>query len=79
MAAQVSPETKKRSLEAKSRGDDAFRRKDYLVAVDAYTQVTKMECFFPHRQSTAILNSGIVLLTVPEIQLLFFMSRVLLI
>jgi len=46
LAAQVSPETKKRSLEAKSRGDDAFRRKDYLVAVDAYTQVTKMECFF---------------------------------
>ena len=54
---QVSPESKKRSLEAKSRGDDAFRRKDYLVAVDAYTQVTKMEVF-PHRPST-ILNSEI--------------------
>ena len=36
---QVSPEAKKRSLEAKSRGDDAFRRKDFLVDVDAYTQV----------------------------------------
>uniref|UniRef100_A0ACD6AMH3 Uncharacterized protein n=2 Tax=Avena sativa TaxID=4498 RepID=A0ACD6AMH3_AVESA len=35
---EVSPEAKKRSLDAKSRGDDAFRRKDYLVAVDAYTQ-----------------------------------------
>lgn len=36
---QVSPEAKERSLEAKSRGDDAFRKKDYLMAVDAYTQV----------------------------------------
>lgn len=36
---QVSPEAKNRSLEAKSRGDDAFRKKDYLMAVDAYTQV----------------------------------------
>ena len=53
----MSPESKKRSLEAKSRGDDAFRRKDYLVAVDAYTQVTKMEVF-PLRPST-ILNSEI--------------------
>jgi len=42
---QVSSEAKKRSLEAKSRGDDAFRRKDYLVAVDAYTQVTKIGLF----------------------------------
>ncbi|KAG0516427.1 hypothetical protein BDA96_09G002200 [Sorghum bicolor] len=40
---EVSPEAKKRSLEAKSRGDDAFRRKDYLVAVDAYTQATELD------------------------------------
>lgn len=36
---QVTPESKKRSMEAKSRGDDAFRKKDYQMAVDAYTQV----------------------------------------
>jgi hypothetical protein len=35
-------------LEAKSRGDDAFRRKDFLAAVDAYTQVTKNKRKFPH-------------------------------
>ncbi|RLM98318.1 ankyrin-3 [Panicum miliaceum] len=40
---EVSSEAKKRSLEAKSRGDDAFRRKDYLVAVDAYTQATELD------------------------------------
>ncbi|WVZ95666.1 hypothetical protein U9M48_041400 [Paspalum notatum var. saurae] len=39
----VSSEAKQRSLEAKSRGDDAFRRKDYLVAVDAYTQATELD------------------------------------
>ena len=36
---QVSPESKKKSLEAKSRGDEAFKRSDYLGAIDAYTQV----------------------------------------
>ncbi|KAJ1261148.1 hypothetical protein BS78_09G006100 [Paspalum vaginatum] len=40
---EVSSEAKQRSLEAKSRGDDAFRRKDYLVAVDAYTQATELD------------------------------------
>ncbi|XP_047095612.1 putative ankyrin repeat protein RF_0381 [Lolium rigidum] len=40
---EVSPEAKKRSLEAKSRGDDAFRRKDYLIAVDAYTQAIEFD------------------------------------
>ncbi|RWR89402.1 ankyrin-1 isoform X1 [Cinnamomum micranthum f. kanehirae] len=35
---KVTPEAKKKSLEAKSRGEDAFKRKDFLVAVDAYTQ-----------------------------------------
>ena len=74
----MSSEAKKRSLEAKSRGDDAFRRKDYLVAVDAYTQVTKIEWFFSHRKSITKpekehnKTEGIGLLTVPEIRLLFF-------
>ena len=36
---QVTPEAKKKAAEAKSRADDAFRRKDYSAAVDAYTQV----------------------------------------
>ncbi|KAA8544896.1 hypothetical protein F0562_019709 [Nyssa sinensis] len=34
----VTPEAKKKAAEAKSRGDDAFKQKDYLMAVDAYTQ-----------------------------------------
>ncbi|XP_062179888.1 uncharacterized protein LOC133884474 [Phragmites australis] len=40
---EVSSDAKRRSLEAKSRGDDAFRRKDYLVAVDDYTQATELD------------------------------------
>ncbi|KAL4575314.1 hypothetical protein LXL04_022156 [Taraxacum kok-saghyz] len=36
---QVTAETKKKSGEAKSRADDAYRQKEYLMAVDAYTQV----------------------------------------
>ncbi|CAN6439472.1 unnamed protein product [Victoria cruziana] len=39
---KVSDESKARSLEAKSRGDEAFRRKEYLMAVDAYTQAIDM-------------------------------------
>ncbi|XP_020552046.1 ankyrin-1 isoform X1 [Sesamum indicum] len=35
---QVSVEAKKKAAEAKARGDDAFRRKDFMAAVDAYTQ-----------------------------------------
>ncbi|XP_058216372.1 F-box protein SKIP23-like [Rhododendron vialii] len=35
---EQSPEAKKKAAEAKFRGDDAYRRKDYLVALDAYTQ-----------------------------------------
>jgi hypothetical protein len=37
---------KERFLEAKSRVDADFRRKGYLVLVDSYTKVTKMEWFF---------------------------------
>lgn len=36
---QVTPEAKKKAAEAKARGDEAFKRKDYMTAVDAYTQV----------------------------------------
>lgn len=39
---QVTPEAKKNSLEAKSRGEEAFRRKDYLSAIYAYTQVSQL-------------------------------------
>ncbi|KAJ6918506.1 hypothetical protein NC651_012682 [Populus alba x Populus x berolinensis] len=35
---EVSPEAKERAAEAKLRGDDAFRRKEYLTAVNDYTQ-----------------------------------------
>ncbi|XP_048134130.1 ankyrin-1-like [Rhodamnia argentea] len=35
---EVSGEAKQKAAEAKSRGDDAFRREDYQAAVDAYTQ-----------------------------------------
>ncbi|XP_010278142.1 PREDICTED: uncharacterized protein LOC104612428 [Nelumbo nucifera] len=40
---EVSHEAKKKALEAKSRGDDAFKRKDYLMAVDAYTQAIDLD------------------------------------
>lgn len=35
----MTPEAKKKAAEAKSRGDDAFKTKDYNMAIDAYTQV----------------------------------------
>ncbi|KAJ8432791.1 hypothetical protein Cgig2_011714 [Carnegiea gigantea] len=35
---EVSPEAKAKAAEAKARGDDAFKRKDYALAIDAYTQ-----------------------------------------
>ncbi|XP_047948377.1 uncharacterized protein LOC125194283 [Salvia hispanica] len=35
---EVSAEAKKKAAEAKARADDAFKRKDYMAAVDAYTQ-----------------------------------------
>ncbi|XXG67162.1 hypothetical protein AAC387_Pa06g0569 [Persea americana] len=40
---KVTPEVKKKSSEAKSVGDDAFKRKDFLVAVDAYTQAIDLD------------------------------------
>ncbi|XP_058226113.1 uncharacterized protein LOC131334839 [Rhododendron vialii] len=35
---EPTPEAKKKAAEAKFRGEDAFKQKDYLMAVDAYTQ-----------------------------------------
>ncbi|KAL5702058.1 hypothetical protein ACHQM5_027324 [Ranunculus cassubicifolius] len=49
---EVTPEAKRKSLEAKARGEDAFRRKDFLLAVDAYTQA------FDCDPSNAILLSN---------------------
>ncbi|XP_015582166.1 ankyrin-1 [Ricinus communis] len=40
---EVSPEAKRRAAEAKARGDDAFKRKDYRMAVDAYTQAIDLD------------------------------------
>lgn len=40
---EVSPENKQKSLEAKLRGDEAFKKKDYLTAVDAYTQAIDLD------------------------------------
>lgn len=36
----MAPEIKKKAAEAKSRGDEAFKRKDFQTAIDAYTQVS---------------------------------------
>lgn len=36
--AELTPEVKMKKSEAKARGDEAFKRMDYLAAVDAYTQ-----------------------------------------
>lgn len=35
---EVTPEARKRASEAKARGDEAFKRKDFSLAVDAYSQ-----------------------------------------
>lgn len=40
---EVSPENKQKSLEAKLRGEEAFKKKDYLMAVDAYTQAIDLD------------------------------------
>ena len=47
---QVSDEMKTKSLEAKARGDDAFKKKEYMLAIDAYTQVllTAVHAFYSY-------------------------------
>ena len=42
----MAPEVKKRAAEAKSRGDEAFKRKDYNMAIDSYTQVKPLDISF---------------------------------
>ncbi|XP_021904209.1 ankyrin-1 [Carica papaya] len=50
---EVSPEAKKKAVEAKSRGHEAFERKDYHMAIDAYTQAIDLDptdaTFFSNR------------------------------
>lgn len=41
----MTPEAKKKAAEAKTRGDEAFKRKEYDIAVDAYTQVHYLAIF----------------------------------
>uniref|UniRef100_A0A7I4DT92 Serine/threonine-protein kinase BSK1-like TPR repeats domain-containing protein n=1 Tax=Physcomitrium patens TaxID=3218 RepID=A0A7I4DT92_PHYPA len=38
MKIEVSAEMKKKAAEAKARGDEAFKKQDFMLAVDAYTQ-----------------------------------------
>ncbi|KAG9452554.1 hypothetical protein H6P81_005458 [Aristolochia fimbriata] len=40
---EVTPEARKKALEAKSRGDEAFKRRDYPMAIDAYTQAIDLD------------------------------------
>ncbi|XP_078159764.1 ankyrin repeat family protein [Carex rostrata] len=40
---EVGSEEKKRSMEAKQRGDEAFKRKDFQTAIDAYTQAIDLD------------------------------------
>lgn len=40
---EVTPEAKQKAAEAKSRGHDAFKRKDYALAIDAYTQAIDLD------------------------------------
>ncbi|CAA0822881.1 ankyrin repeat family protein [Striga hermonthica] len=40
---EVTAEAKKKAAEAKARADDAFRRKDFMAAIDAYTQAIDLD------------------------------------
>ncbi|XP_021773189.1 ankyrin-1-like [Chenopodium quinoa] len=40
---EVTPEAKQKAAEAKSRGHEAFNRKDYALATDAYTQAIDLD------------------------------------
>lgn len=58
---KVTPEAKARSLEAKLRGQDAFKRKDFASAVDAYTQAIDLdpnEAIFLSNRSLCWLRMG---------------------
>ncbi|KNA13488.1 hypothetical protein SOVF_116460 [Spinacia oleracea] len=40
---EVTPEAKQKAAEAKSQGHDAFKRKDYTLAIDGYTQAIDLD------------------------------------
>lgn len=40
---EVSTEMKKKAAEAKARGDEAFKKQDFMLAVDAYTQASDFD------------------------------------
>ncbi|GLT95156.1 hypothetical protein SLE2022_128540 [Rubroshorea leprosula] len=40
---EVTPEVKEKAAESKSRGDEAFKRQDYQMAIDAYTQAIDLD------------------------------------
>ncbi|KAJ0080423.1 hypothetical protein Patl1_23271 [Pistacia atlantica] len=57
----VGPELKKKAAEAKSRGDEAFKRKDYHMAIDAYTQAVDLDptdATLPSNRSLCWLRLG---------------------
>ncbi|XP_031268814.1 serine/threonine-protein phosphatase 6 regulatory ankyrin repeat subunit C isoform X1 [Pistacia vera] len=58
---EVGPELKKKAAEAKSRGDEAFKRKDYHMAIDAYTQAVDLDptdATLPSNRSLCWLRLG---------------------
>ncbi|XP_044499913.1 ankyrin-1-like [Mangifera indica] len=58
---EVGPELKKKAAEAKSRGQEAFNRKDYYLAIDAYTQAMDLDptdATLPSNRSLCWLRLG---------------------
>lgn len=57
----VSDEMKRKSLEAKARGDEAFKKQDFQLAVDAYTQASDFDptnAVFPSNRSLCWIRLG---------------------
>ncbi|KAL6570290.1 hypothetical protein OROMI_014804 [Orobanche minor] len=52
---EVTAEAKKKAAEAKARGDNAFRRQDFMTATDAYTQAI----FFDPADATLVSNRSL--------------------
>ena len=53
----MTAEAKRRAAEAKSRGDEAFKRKEFRMAVDDYTQVCYLSCIFSLRENYLLTTS----------------------
>ena len=53
---KVSAELKEKSLQAKTRGDEAFKNKNYMAAVDAYTQVITQYIALNFQAYIAMIN-----------------------